>query len=108
MEIQFRCSNNRGYYWCWMVFIRWVCCFHSEHLEHAARSRSKYTQLPRARKASKSKEFLLNAKKDVVNTDNELFADHGLHTMADQMTGLEQEQIYLNFWKKHDEEGLKQ
>jgi hypothetical protein len=54
------------------------------------------------------KDVLLNAKKDVVKTDNELFADHGLHTMIDQMTGLEQEQIYLNFWKKQDEEGLKQ
>ena len=37
-----------------------------------------------------------------------MFADHGLHTMADQMTGLDQEQMYLRFWKKHDEEGLKQ
>jgi hypothetical protein len=53
------------------------------------------------------RDFLQNAKKDVVANENSTFVDRGLHTIADEVSSNDLQNMCLHFWKKDDEEGLK-
>jgi hypothetical protein len=53
------------------------------------------------------KEFLKNAKKEVMIHENKSYVDRGLGTLADEATACEQGQLALHYWNQKNEEGLR-